>query len=60
VPAILFLFVWFALQALNGVGSMLTGADAAGGVAWWAHVGGFTAGVILILWARGTGLVRRS
>jgi membrane associated rhomboid family serine protease len=60
VPAILFLFIWFALQALNGVGSMLTGADAAGGVAWWAHVGGFTAGMVLILWAKGTGLVRRS
>ncbi len=60
LPAILFLFVWFAFQALNGMGSMLTGADAAGGVAWWAHVGGFTAGMILIVWAKGAGWVRRS
>jgi membrane associated rhomboid family serine protease len=60
LPAILFLFVWFAFQALNGVGSMLSGADAAGGVAWWAHVGGFTAGMILIVWAKGAGWVRRS
>jgi membrane associated rhomboid family serine protease len=59
VPAILFLFVWFAFQALNGVGTMLTGADAAGGVAWWAHVGGFVTGIILILWAKGAGWVRR-
>jgi membrane associated rhomboid family serine protease len=59
LPAILFLFVWFAFQALNGVGSMLSGADAAGGVAWWAHVGGFTAGMALIVWAKGTGWARR-
>jgi membrane associated rhomboid family serine protease len=60
LPAILFLFVWFAFQALNGVGSMLSGADAAGGVAWWAHVGGFTAGMILIVWAKSAGWVRRA
>ncbi len=59
VPAFLFLIVWFAFQALNGVGSMLNGAAAAGGVAWWAHAGGFMAGVILILWAKGAGWVRR-
>jgi membrane associated rhomboid family serine protease len=59
LPAILFLFVWFAFQALNGVGSMLSGADAAGGVAWWAHVGGFSAGMILIVWAKSAGWVRR-
>jgi membrane associated rhomboid family serine protease len=59
LPAILFLFVWFAFQTLNGVGSMLSGADVAGGVAWWAHVGGFTAGMALIAWAKGMGWVRR-
>lgn len=60
IPAFFFLIGWFVFQALNGVGSMLSGADAAGGVAWWAHAGGFTAGAILILWAKATGLVRRS
>jgi membrane associated rhomboid family serine protease len=59
VPAILFLVVWFALQALNGVGTLLTGADAAGGVAWWAHVGGFVSGITLILWARSAGWAGR-
>jgi membrane associated rhomboid family serine protease len=59
VPAFFFLIVWFVFQTLNGVGSMLSGAAAAGGVAWWAHAGGFTAGLALILWAKGAGWVRR-
>ncbi len=44
LPAGLFLAFWFALQLLNvGLG---------GGVAWFAHIGGFLAGVILILVGR--------
>lgn len=58
LPAFVFLVVWFAFQAINGVGSLLSGTGAAGGVAWWAHAGGFAVGVVLILWARGTGWVR--
>ncbi|HTQ30141.1 MAG TPA: rhomboid family intramembrane serine protease [Opitutaceae bacterium] len=59
VPAFLFLLVWFVFQALNGVGSLLSGAGAAaGGVAWWAHAGGFAAGIALIFWAKGAGWVR--
>ncbi len=38
LPAILFLFVWFAFQALNGVGSMLSGAGRGG----WGGTGGPT------------------
>jgi membrane associated rhomboid family serine protease len=60
IPAWLVVIAGFFFKALKGVGSMLSGADAAGGVAWWAHAGGFTAGVILILWAKGAGWVRRS
>ena len=41
VPAFLFLGFWFVLQLFQGVGSL--GSDG-GGVAWWAHVGGFMAG----------------
>jgi membrane associated rhomboid family serine protease len=33
----------FVLQAFNGFGSLL-GGGAGGGVAWWAHVGGFVTG----------------
>jgi len=58
IPAFLFLGVWFVFQALNGVGSLLNRAGEAGGIAWWAHAGGFTAGVILILWARRTRRLR--
>lgn len=48
VPAVLVLGLWFVLQLFNGVLSL--GMDAAmGGVAWFAHIGGFVAGLILCL-----------
>lgn len=59
VPAFLFLILWFAIQALNGFGSLMSGEIARGGVAWWAHAGGFVTGVVLILWARNSGHVSR-
>ncbi|HEY5598410.1 MAG TPA: rhomboid family intramembrane serine protease [Kiloniellales bacterium] len=45
VPALVVLGIWFALQFL--LSTMSTGAP--GGVATWAHVGGFVAGLILIV-----------
>ena len=47
VPAILFLGIWFLMQFLSGVGSIVTtaGGGPAGGVAFWAHVAGFVAGI---------------
>ena len=59
VPAFLFLILWFALQAMSGVGELMSGHAAAGGVAWWAHAGGFVTGVCLIVWAKGNRWVRR-
>lgn len=49
VPAYVFLGVWFLLQFFSGAFSIL-GPRAAqtGGIAFWAHVGGFVAGVVLI------------
>jgi membrane associated rhomboid family serine protease len=47
LPSTFFILAWFALQLLSGVGSLGDLASAAGGVAWWAHVGGFAAGVVL-------------
>ena len=44
LPAVFFLLVWFVFQLLLGVGSL--GADS-GGVAFWAHIGGFLAGMAL-------------
>jgi membrane associated rhomboid family serine protease len=48
VPAIFFLGVWFLMQFLSGVGSIATatGGEPAGGVAFWAHVAGFAAGLV--------------
>ena len=47
IPAVVFLGIWFLIQILSGTIS-LGQAAAAGGVAWWAHVGGFLAGVVLL------------
>lgn len=47
IPAVLYLGFWFVSQLLNGVLSIVVGAQALGGVAWWAHVGGFAAGLVL-------------
>jgi len=47
IPAIIFLGLWFFIQFLNG--SMQTAAGVVGGVAWWAHIGGFLAGFIVCL-----------
>ncbi|MDS1030890.1 rhomboid family intramembrane serine protease [Bacillota bacterium LX-D] len=47
VKAIYFLFLWFILQLINGL-SVFRVNEAAQIVAWWAHIGGFLAGVILI------------
>ena len=53
IPAWIFIGLWFLAQFLSGVGSLNTpGAANAGGVAWWAHVGGFLLGMLI---ARGTG-----
>ena len=59
VPAFLFLILWFALQAVNGFGALMSGTAGAGGVAWWAHAGGFLTGVCLTLWAKANRWVRR-
>jgi membrane associated rhomboid family serine protease len=45
VPAIVMLGYWFLLQVLGGLPTL---AGAGAGVAFWAHVGGFAAGVVLI------------
>jgi len=46
VPAIFFLGIWFLMQFFSGVGSIaLTSGSQTGGVAFWAHVAGFVAGV---------------
>jgi membrane associated rhomboid family serine protease len=53
IPAVFFLGLWFLLQLLSGVGSLAISNAAGGGIAFWAHIGGFVAGVLI-------GLVLRS
>jgi len=45
LPAVLVLVSWFVLQLFSGVGEM--GRAVGGGVAYWAHVGGFAFGLIV-------------
>lgn len=44
IPAFIFLGFWFLIQLLS---AGVTRSDA-GGIAWWAHIGGFVAGLILV------------
>ena len=46
VPAIVFAGLWFVLQLLQGTAELFMPSSGAG-VAWWAHVGGFVAGILL-------------
>jgi membrane associated rhomboid family serine protease len=47
IPAFIYLALWFAAQLLSGIGS-LGAPTQTGGVAVWAHVGGFVAGALLM------------
>jgi membrane associated rhomboid family serine protease len=46
LPAWLFIIGWFGLQLIDGVMSL--NSTSAGGVAYWAHVGGFATGLVLV------------
>jgi membrane associated rhomboid family serine protease len=46
IPALVFIVIWFALQFFSGV--LALGGAASGGVAYWAHVGGFICGLLLV------------
>ncbi|MBK9990108.1 MAG: rhomboid family intramembrane serine protease [Verrucomicrobia bacterium] len=59
LPAFVLLIVWFGLQALNGVGSLMNDEMARGGVAWWAHAGGFLTGLIVTIMLRRKGWIKR-
>lgn len=46
LSALIFIGIWFLLQLFSGLGSY--GMGTSGGVAWWAHVGGFVAGIAIV------------
>jgi len=51
LPAFIFLGIWFVIQIYSGLLQLGIGADA-GGVAWWAHIGGFAMGAVLLPFMR--------
>ena len=53
LPAVLVIGFWFALQLFSGF-QELGQATVGFGVAWWAHIGGFLAGAVLIIFMRGS------
>lgn len=62
IPAYIILLYWFVIQFFSGVGSVGHSHLSEGGVAWFAHIGGFLAGVVLVMmmrprpkWRRGRG-----
>jgi len=55
LPAPLFLIVWFVVQFFSGTLALASTGAGGGGVAFFAHVGGFFTGVVVALWLRLTG-----
>lgn len=48
VPALLMIGYWFVMQLFSGVGHLAMASGDQGGTAWFAHIGGFLAGILLI------------
>jgi len=50
IPALFYLGFWFLSQFFTGMFALTREAEAAaeGGVAWWAHIGGFIVGLVLV------------
>lgn len=46
IPAVFFLGFWFVSQVFSGAISLAASGPNSGGVAWWAHIGGFIVGVL--------------
>lgn len=60
IPALVYIGLWFLSQLANGLFTTLAGVQAMGGVAWWAHIGGFVAGLALAPFFRRRWHARRS
>ena len=48
IPAFVLLGLWFALQFFSGIGSLGLSSQT-GGVAYWAHIGGFLLGIVVVI-----------
>lgn len=51
IPAFVYLWVWFVSQLFSGTFSLLA-PETGGGIAWWAHIGGFVAGILMLAFFR--------
>jgi membrane associated rhomboid family serine protease len=49
VPAVFYLLFWFVLQLASGTLALAAAGPTQGGVAWWAHAGGFLYGFLIII-----------
>jgi membrane associated rhomboid family serine protease len=47
VPALLFAGIWFLTQVIQGTSELMM-PSLGGGIAWWAHIGGFVSGMLLL------------
>jgi membrane associated rhomboid family serine protease len=54
IAAFLMIGFWFVIQLVNGLLELATQPPEAGGVAFWAHIGGFVAGFVMMLVWKGT------
>jgi membrane associated rhomboid family serine protease len=54
IPAVVFAGIWFFTQVVQGT-SELFSPFAGGGIAWWAHIGGFVSGWVLLHWLEHSG-----
>ncbi len=59
IPAFFFLGIWFLIQFLSGAATIGRTSALMGGVAWWAHIGGFLTGMLLLKLFRPRGSARR-
>ena len=49
VYAVFFIGLWFLMQFYAGAITSIVASGDSGGIAWWAHVGGFVVGMVLVL-----------
>lgn len=50
IPAVIFLLFWFVSQLYSGLFAIRGGGES--GIAWWAHIGGFLFGIIMVFFFR--------
>jgi membrane associated rhomboid family serine protease len=60
IPAVIYLGFWFISQLFNGYTQIAANTYQSGGVAWWAHIGGFVFGMLVVIFFGRRGKRRKS